>query len=141
MTVKGTKAISTCTKFHFEFSIKHPGHYTFRVCVKQPAFKVFRKRNRKYHFPRYGSYFPHLANTHYRIYLLQDPILSNPPSAAATEDCGPFRQMQYSIVHSLRFVWNAYGLRPAQSPRILRTPPTILLYNTRGRVGAMAMTG
>ncbi len=59
-----------------------------------------------------AQYLKYRANGH----LLQDPILCNPPAAAATEDCGPFRQMQYSIVHSLRFAWNAYGLRAAQSP-------------------------
>ncbi len=66
------------------------------------------------------------------------PFLKS-PGAAATEDCGPFREMQYSIVHSLRFVWNAGGCEPRN--RLLRTPLTLLFYNRRGRVGAMVMTG
>ncbi len=40
------------------------------------------------------------------------PFFPIPQAQSATEDCGPFRQMQYSIVHSLRFVWNAYGYDP-----------------------------
>ncbi len=53
--------------------------------------------------------------------------------------------MRYAISEVLLYytACASCGMPVVYEPRnrLLRTPPTILLYNMRGRVGAMAMTG
>ncbi len=58
------------------------------------------------------QYMKFRANGH----LLQDPILCNPPAQRRRRIAGvQIDAVQYIIVRSLRFVWNACGLRAAQS--------------------------